>query len=594
MHDYIIQLALIVTFGVVAQMMAWRLRLPTILLLMIFGFLAGPVTGLVHPDEVFGRLLFPLVSVSVAVILYEGGLSLGFKELKLVGGVVRNLVTIGILITWILSTLGAYYIIGLNFTLSLIFGAILVVTGPTVVLPLLRQIRPKGQTNSILKWEGIVNDPIGAVLAVLVFEGILASGVKEVTMVAIGGLLKTIGVSGLIGIAGAYIVVLLLKYRLIPDFLQNPASLMMVFCVFGASNMVLSESGLFGVTVMGIALANQKQIQVKHIIEFKENLRVLLISVLFIVLAARLDISKLTMLSWNIFLFLVFLVIIVRPVVVFFSTIKSHLNWKEKVFLSWMAPRGIVAAAVSSIFTIELVRIGIPQAELLISLTFVVIIGTIAVYGIGAMPLARWLKISDTDPQGVLILGAQPFAVEIAGILKKNGFKVLLVDSNWSNITSAREAGLPTYHGSILSEYILDEIDLTGMGYLLALTPNEEVNSLAALYFSKIFGSENVYQLSVESEEHRQGHAVSQELRGNILFGSQITYPYLVNKFGGNCRLTSAPIETESDGDGLSKENSGKEVVPLFLIDDGPILTIYTRDFQPAPVPGQTLISLVS
>ena len=333
-EKFIIGLSAIVVSGVLAQWIAWKFRFPSILLLLIFGFIAGPVTGFLRPDIFFGDLLFPFVSISVALILFEGGMNLRFSELKIVGSLIRNLITIGILVTWILTTIAAYFILNFPFTLSCLFGAILVVTGPTVILPILRHVKPKGQINSILKWEGIVNDPIGALLAILVFEAVFASGVREATLQVGFAILKSVIISSSIGLLGGYIIALLIKRDLIPDFLQNPASLTMVVLIFTASNLVQEESGLFSVTIMGIYLANQKKISIKHIIEFKENLRTLLISVLFIVLAARLNFNDLNQLNIGSFVFVGILILIIRPAAVFFSSIGTKFNWKEKFWIS--------------------------------------------------------------------------------------------------------------------------------------------------------------------------------------------------------------------------------------------------------------------
>ncbi len=424
MHEtLLLSLVSIFVIGIFAQWLAWRINIPSILLLLIFGFIAGPVSGFIQPDAVFGELLFPFVSISVAVILYEGGLTLKIKRMREVGGVVRNMISIGLLTTWILSVISAYLVLELSFGLAILFGAVLVVTGPTVIMPLLRHVRPAGQIKTVLKWEGMLNDPIGALLAVLVFESMVASGFREITTLAIGGILKTIVIGGGIGMLGGFLMMIMLKYRQLPEYLQNAASLTFVVIVFTGSNMIQSESGLFAVTIMGIFLANQKSVTVKHIIEFKENLRVLLISSLFVILAARLSISDLENLGWRSFVFLGLLILIIRPVAVFLSCIGSDLNRREKLFLSWMAPRGIVAAAVSSLFAIELSYAGIPEADRLVPLTFLVIVGTITVYGLTASPLAKWLHVSDAAPQGILIIGAHSLGQAIGTAIQKAGLK---------------------------------------------------------------------------------------------------------------------------------------------------------------------------
>jgi len=592
-HLILIGLAAIITIGILAQWVAWKFKLPSILLLLTFGIIAGPVTGLLQPDEFFGNLLFPVVSISVAIILFEGGLSLKFSELKTIGKIVRNLILVAIPVTWILISSAAYFILGLEFSYSVLLGAILVVTGPTVILPLLRQVRPKSNINSILKWEGIVNDPIGALIAILVFEALISTGFGAATLQTITGLLKIILISSSIGLLGSYLIVVLLKHRIIPDFLQNPFSLTMVIAIFTLSNIVQAESGLLAVTVMGIYLANQKQVNVKHIVEFKENLRLLLLSFLFIILAARLTISDIEMLSVSSFVFVAALIFLVRPAAVFLSTIKSKLNWKERVFLSFMAPRGVVAAAVSSIFALELSRLGYKSAEILVPITFLVIILTITVYSLSAMPLAKWFGIAEPNPQGCLIIGGHPFARAIGKMLKEKGFRCVLVDTNRVNLSLARMEGLPVYYGSVISDYIMNEIELAGIGRLLALTPNPEVNSLAALHFSKIFGRTEVYQLSTGMDENTENDELSHELKGHTLFNKNINFEFITKIFNRELIVKSTNITEKFTYEIFLRKYDKEKVVPLFLITENTELNVLTSDSKPKPGDGDTLISLV-
>ncbi len=591
-ENLLVGLALIIILGILVQWISWRFRLPSILLLLIAGFISGPYLGIIKPDVFFGELLFPIVSISVSVILFEGGLSLRLSELRSVGGVVRNLISIGIFVTWILTSAAAYYIVHLELEPSILIGAILVVTGPTVILPLLRHVKPIGQINSILKWEGIVNDPIGALLSILVLEVIISAGIREATLQVAFVILKTIILSTSIGLIGAYLIVFLLKRKLIPDFLHNPVSLSFVVAVFTASNLIQPESGLFAVTIMGVFLANQNTVAVRHIIEFKENLRILLISSLFIILSARLRISDFDILNFNSFLFVLALLFIIRPAAVYLSSIGLKLNWKEKLYLSWMAPRGIVAAAISSLFAIELFREGIKGSEQIVPLVFFVIIVTISVYGLSAIPLAKWLGIANTNPQGCLILGAHPLSRAIGKILQSKGIKVLLVDSNYHNIRAARMENLSTFQGSILSESILNDIDLNGIGYLLAMTSNKEVNSLATIYFSRVFGSKGVFQLSVEERVENKGKKVSTELRGQILFGTEYTYYYLNERFNSNKQVKSTNITGKFDYDSFLKKYDTDIVIPFFIIDENKKLIIYTDGNRPTPKKDQTLIGL--
>ena len=586
-------LASIIVLGIGAEWLAWRLRLPSILLLLIFGIVAGPVIGFLNPDALLGDLLLPIVSLAVAIILFEGGLNLRVSELRQVGSVVRKLITVGALVTWLIGTGAAYFLLDLDFGLALLLGAILIVSGPTVIMPLLRHLKPSGQLGSILKWEGVVIDPIGAILAVLVFEGILAGGFREAAAVTVMGLLKTILIGGGIGVLGAMLMVLLLRRFWIPDFLHGATSLTLVIGVFAVSNLLQTDSGLLAATVMGIYLANQKTVSVRHIVQFKENLRVLLISGLFILLSARLQVSHLAYISIGSLAFLGVLMVIARPASVALSTLGSGLSWRERSFLSWMAPRGIVAAAVSSIFALRLVEAGYPQAELLLPITFMVIIFTVTIYGLTASPVARWLQVAEPNPQGVLIVGAHSWAQAIAVALQAEAYRVLVVDDNWANVSTARMAGLPTFYASILSQYAVDEIELGGIGRLLALNSDNEFNSLAALQFTDAFGRSEVYQLPPKSEEGSPREMVSQHLQGRLLFGTGITYTYLSGRFAEGAVIRTTKLTQEFDYDAF-RALYGEEAIPLFLIAQNGNLMVFTRDNPPNPRPGQTLISLVT
>ncbi len=588
----LIGLAAVVVLGITAQWLAWRLHLPAILLLLVFGLVAGPLTGVLDPDEVFGDLLFPLVSVSVAIILFEGGLSLRLAELRPAGGIIRNLVTIGIIVTWILATLGAYLLTSLSLAVSVLLGAVLVVSGPTVIIPLLRQVRPKGKIGSIVKWEGIVNDPLGAILAVLVFEVIAGGSAQSGSLVVIWGVIKALVAGSLIGVIGAAIVVLLLKRYFIPDFLQNPVALMLVVMCYVSANALATESGLLAVTVMGLGLANQRFVSIRHITDFKESLRVLLISCLFIMLAARLSLADLGLWSLRNWAFVAFLILIVRPVAVWVSSLGSGLKRGERLFLAWMAPRGIVAAAVVSVFAIRMVEAGVPGSSDLVPLTFQVIIGTVAVYGLTARPVARWCGVAQPNPQGILFAGAQPWVQSMAAVLRNEGFETALVDSNWASVTAARNAGFRAYYASILSENLFYEVQFDGIGRLLAMTPNDEVNSLAALHFVDIFGRSEVYQLFPAEQGKSSGSLMPMHLRGRYLFSETATFSALVSRFRSGAVVKKTLITEEFTFDAF-KKMYGESAIPLLMITESEKLVVYTADSKPSPEPGQTLISIV-
>ncbi len=584
--------AAIIVLGILAQWIAWRIHLPSILILLLVGFLVGPVTGFLNPEQLFGDILFPIISVSVAVILFEGGLSLEFVDVKGVEHVVRRLVSVGVAVTWILGVVAAYLLLELSFILSLLLGAIMVVTGPTVIIPLLQHLRLTNRIGSIARWEGIIIDPIGALLAVLVFEVILLQGADRAATVVLLVIGKTLLIGIGLGVIGAAIMILFLKKYWIPDFLQSPVTLMLVITVFTLSNIFQAESGLLAVTAMGMVLANQRFVTIKHIVEFKENLRVLLISGLFILLAARLNMSAFQYINPNSILFLVLLIFIVRPLSVLLSTIGSNLNWRERVFLFWMAPRGIVAAAVSSVFALHLTEQGQTQAAALMPVTFLVIVGTVTFYGLTATPVARWLNLAHPNPQGMIIVGAHSWARELAKAIQNTQIKVLLVDTNWQNISTARIDGIPAYMGNILAKDIFDKIDLTGLGRLIALTPNNEVNNLANIHFLEFFERAEVYQLSSGKKKEQKEQSTTPALRGRLLFGLDITYEYITDRIQKGAIIKKTPLTKDFNYDELQKYYRN-EAIPLFLINEDNELKVFATDNRPEPKPGNTLISLV-
>lgn len=587
MEEPLVQLAVIALFGLGMQLIAWHLRLPSILLLLLSGFLLGPVLGLIHPDELLGEALFPLVSLSVGIILFEGGLTLKFKELPTSGPVVTRLITAGALVTWVVASLGARLILGFDWPMAILTGAILIVTGPTVVGPLLRQIRPKGRTGAILKWEGILIDPVGAVLAVLVFEVIRLGGVSSIPGFVLLGLLRSLFVGLALGLLGAGILIVLMRRYLIPDYLQNGITLMLVLGFFALGDLLAPEGGLLTVTVMGIALANQPWVSVRKIVEFKENLQVLLIGFLFILLAGRVEIANLTQVGWGVGLFVVLLIVVARPLSVFVSTWRTPLTRSERAFLIWMAPRGIVAASVASVFAFELVELGVPGAELLVPVIFLVIVGTVIFYGLTSGPVARRLGLAEQNPQGALIIGAHPFAQQLAAELKEAGFRSVLVDSNYRNVALSRLHNLEAQYGNALAEEMLDEIDLGGLGRVLALTSNDEVNSLAMLHFPEVFSRSELYQLPTTTR-----NAPTAIMHGRTLFGPQVTHDFLVAEMESGATLKRTRL-TSSFTFADYQAHYGERGIPLCLITDNDRLYFFTTDSRLTPKPGQSIVSLI-
>lgn len=405
------------------------------------------------------------------------------------------------------------------------------------------------------------------------------------------GVLNTLLVGLLVGGLATLFLILVVRRVYAPDPLHTPIALMIVVGAFAGSNAIQSEAGLVTVTVMGIALANQRTVAIVNIAEFKEVLTNLLIGILFVVLAARVRPEQLTELGWQSVVFIGLLILVVRPAAVAVSTLRSPLTWRERLFLAWMAPRGIVAAAVSSVFALRMAERGFDEAEALSTLTLAVIIGSVLVYGLTGRPVAKLLGLARPSANGFLIAGANPLAREIAGALRKQGVEVLLVDVNHGNIAAARLAGLPVMYGSVFSSKVNERVELSGIGRLLALTPNDEVNTLAAVHFARWFGRSNVYQLAPSRREHQDKRRATEEIRGLTLFGAGMTYSELSARLAAGATVRVTPLSKEFTMDRLRAQVGG-ELIPMFVRGESDAIGVFTQSHRPNAKPGDTVISL--
>lgn len=576
------------------QWFAWWVRLPAILFLLLAGILAGPVLHWIVPDVLLGDLLFPFVSLAVSVILFEGSLTLKFAEIRGLEQIVRRLVTSGLLVTWTVVAFAAGYLVRFPPELAVLFGAMTVVTGPTVIVPLLRTVRPTASIANILRWEGIVIDPIGALLAVLVFEFIVSGRLDAAFGHTLASFAKILAVGVVFGVAAGQALGLALRHHWLPEYLHNVATLALVFGVFALSNAAQGEAGLLTVTVMGLWLANMDDVPVEDILDFKESLSVALISVLFVLLAARLDFAQLHALGWGAVGVLAAMQFVARPLKILVSTWGTTLRWQERALLAWIAPRGIVAAAVAALFSLRLQAAGFAQADLLVPLTFLVIIGTVVLQSATAGPLARLLGVADPEPTGFLIIGANPVARAIAGVLAKRGIPTLLCDATWSHIRAARMAGLATFYGSAVSSYADRRLDLVGLGRVLALSSQPELNALALHRYRREFDRNQLYALPAAGPDvSDRSSAVSGV--GRIAFGADATYARLAEALSVGGEIRETKLTENFDFDAFNRMHF-RRAVPLFAVDPKDRLRVFTATAgaQVAPGPGWTLISLIT
>ncbi|MGI8727505.1 MAG: cation:proton antiporter [Solirubrobacterales bacterium] len=570
----------ILALAVGGSLVADRLGVPSIVILLVAGLVVGPILGVLDPDALLGDLLFPFVTLAVGVILFEGGLLLNLDEVdKDVASVVRRLLTIGAVVTFAGSTAGAYYILGLELRVSTLLGAILVVSGPTVVLPLMRAIKPRGRVAKTMKWEGVFMDPVGALLAVVVYEIILAgegapSFGEAASQLAYSG---AVGIG--VGIIAAIILIAALRTYEIDESLQPATTLMMVIAAVAVSDAWREESGLIAAILMGMVVANQTRVPVQRITEFKETLGLLLTSVLFIILAARLSISDLeAALGLKEFVFLAALVVVVRPLGVLLATLPSRHTWRERAFLASMAPRGVVAAAVASLFGLQLVEEGVAGAELLAPLTFFVILGTAMIAGLAGLPVARRLGISNENPLETLIVGGGDVSLEIARGIHKLGSPVTYAPGDEVEVD-----GLEIYGGHLLDGLEEADLDLSRFGHVIVASPSDTYNSLVATQLSEELGRARVFQLEVA-----EGDGPDQpDRRGRPLFDADVTYEQLERRLetnGGNqllqCRTEGCKVLVLPAGDG------DQESIELARWSDSGLSVVANDDHDETP--GQT------
>ncbi|EKA7361787.1 sodium:proton antiporter [Vibrio parahaemolyticus] len=577
--------------GLGCQWLAWRLRLPAILFLLLAGLIVGPFMQWLKPDEILGNLLFPLVSLAVAVILFEGSLTLNFKEIRGVSGSVWSIVSIGAIISWAATSVATHYFLGFTWELAMLFGSLTVVTGPTVIVPLLRTVRPNSTLANILRWEGILIDPLGALFVVVVYEFIVSH--SAVNSMEVFGIIIAVGV--ILGVASGAAVATVLRRAWLPEYLQPFAVLMVVLGVFSVSNHIESEAGLLTVTVMGMWLANAKDINIQQILHFKEHLTILLITGLFIFLAARISLDDFAALGSGALLLFVFMQLVSRPLSIFLSTMRSNLNLKDKLFLSWVAPRGIVAASISSLFAIKLTEYGVDGASLLVPMTFMVIIGTVVLQSATARPMAIALGVAEPAPRGFLLIGANRVAREIGQALARYDRRVLMTDSNWEYISQVRMMGLDYYYGNPISSHADDNLNMIGIGQVVALTPDQHFNIMACMQFVDEFGEDKVHCLQKVKTNGNgsEKHSVAQEYHGKLLMGGNVSYTQLASLLSRGAEIKHTKLSENFTYQDYLEHHKTNLVIPLFNVEDKGKIQFCDDPDQFAPSTTSTIVSLI-
>ncbi|MBT0607117.1 cation:proton antiporter [Aequorivita echinoideorum] len=598
-----LELAGIIILGILAQWVAWKFKIPAILPLILIGLFVGPISTLISEDGsqwiqpiytdergLFpGENLFYFVSLAIGIILFEGGLTLRRGEIKKVGSVIVKLISLGSAITFIGAGVAAYYVFGLSWKISFLFAALIIVTGPTVISPILRNIPLKKDVSAVLKWEGILIDPIGALVAVLVFEFISVeddSGYTKQALIEFG---KIVLIGFAFGISGGYALYFAIKKKLIPHYLLNVVSLSVVLLIFVESDVFAHESGLLSVVVMGMFLGNSDLPSLKELLYFKESLSVLLISILFILLAANIRVEDLLLVyNWKTAILMAIIIFVLRPVGVFLSTYKSSLQTNEKFFISWVGPRGIVAAGIASLFGTKLVLKGEPGAEYITPLVFAVVLVTVLLNATTARYMASLLGVFLKKSEGILIVGASKVSRIIGTYLEKNNRHVVLIDSNRMNVDRAKELGLEAFSANIYADDLTSNIELNDVGYLLAMTGNDEINKQAIEMFGDIFGENGTFRLMTSDEINDRENLSAKELFSNTHDFTKFTE--VAKKFPS---IQEIPVDTKGKLVSLLRViGKYEEAIPLFLKKGNGVLDLLNSPTELEVDKGSALIYL--
>ena len=581
--------AIVGVAGVAAQWLAWRFRLPAIVLMLAAGLILGPVTGLFVPERDIGALVAPMISLAVAVILFEGGLTLSFNKLADARPAVRRLVYIGAPLGWLTSTLALAYGAGLSWASAIVFGGIMIVTGPTVIAPLLRTAKLRSRPAQILQWEAIVNDPIGALAAVLAMGVVTVLYSNTNAGEAAWHFMLGTGFAVAVGVSGGILIVQAFRRGWVPEFMKVPLLFVSVLAIFAVADSVLHESGLLAVTVMGLVIANADLASYHELHRFKEHATILLVSGVFILLAAGINFETLIQLDWwRAGLFLILVVAIARPLTVMVSLIGTNLPWKERILIALTGPRGVVLVAVSGVFAERLVALGIEDGDAIAPLAFVLVLASVVLHGFTLAPLARRLGLTSGEKPGLLIVGGSLFATGLAKALEKADVNVLVTDANRDHLRSARAAGIPVFYGDILGEAAEHNVEFITFGAILAASDNDAYNTLVATDLGPEFGRGSIWQLSRHKED-RARHALPTQLGGQAIAGNRTLAQYLELLAEGWTFRTTRLTDEYTLQDWRAARNGA---LPLAIVNEEELWFVQDDEKMDAKA-GQKIVSLL-
>ncbi|GAA0428117.1 sodium:proton antiporter [Lentibacillus halophilus] len=572
----LLSIVIIVVLGIFSQWLAWRIQWPSIVIMSVAGLLIGPIFGLIDPEQALDELYTPLISLAVAVVLYEGSSSLDFRELKGISKSVLRVVTAGAFLAWIGGALAAHYIAGLNFAISFIIGGLFIVTGPTVIIPLLRQAKLKPRVAAVLKWEGIIIDPIGPLLALFAYQVVKVIGDDAIQWSYLLAFFGGAVLAAVIGFGVGILVTWMVRKGLFPEFLKSPIVLSFVLLCFGGSEVIMHETGMLAVTVMGLTMARTKKdiTSIGNVSHFVENISVILTSTIFILLTASLTRETiLEVFTIPIIGFVLIMLFVVRPLSIWITTIGTELTSAEKTLISWIAPRGIVALTVSGYFTGVLVEDGYAGASILTTITFALVFITVCAHGFTLKPFSKKLNLANNEQAGVLIIGANHFSIAFAEYVKSLEIPVLIIDDSYEHLADARKKDIDTFYGQILSEYIEFEVDLTPYDYILAMTDEPAYNALICQSFAPEFGYNNTFALPASKKGDSDNDEIAPAIKGHVLFHEDAVLRELKRKIREGYTFDSVEITEQQT---LKREQFADYGLLLFVWKENKEMTFMT------------------
>lgn len=579
------QIVVIAIAAIAAQWAAWKLHVPAIIFLLGIGFVFGPVTGLVQPDILLGDLFKPFISAAVAIILFEGSLQLDFKELRETRHAVRHVIFLGAPIGWGLISLAAHHIAGLEWPVAITLGGILIVTGPTVIMPMLRQSRLNARAGSILKWEGIVNDPVGVIFGILSYEYFVAARNGTAGAGFFAGQGFTLAGIAVLSFFLAHIVRRVFERGHMPEYLKTPFLLSVVLALFFICDMLMHESGLIAVTVLGLTLANIQTSSLSHIKRFKETITLMLVSGVFILLTADLDANVLLNMNWGGVLFIAALLFAIRPLTFLICSVGTEMTRQEIILTGLIAPRGVVCAAMAGVIGPLLADAGFEDGHKILPIAFAVVIVSVVLHSLMIKPLARRLDLTSGETNGIIIAGAYPWSIQLAETLKSRNVPVMLVDNSWDALVKARLADIPVFYGELLSEETEFELEFNRYNTLLAATPNPAYNALICEKFGYEYGTERVFRISLDDTEVPARRKISTSVQGQTFVSVHMTLSDIWEKYQSGWRFRTTRVGRPDKESALIVPEEGESLILIGVISRSNVLTFYSPDRSSKIVP---------